>query len=126
MGEGGGWWRFALNLLEVRLRGFGRAEDEVTLHLIELGVVWVSHPTALAAVDTGDGAHFYSAPIRDIGGGSHEGIAPPPRPLTLGGVSYSGVGVLAGGRRIGRGGFVPLVVRVRLEPLPLLCGGGGA
>ena len=70
------------NFSEVRLRSFSPAEDEVALDLIELGVVWVSHPNnpALAGVDTGDGAHLYPSPVRDVGGGCHEGITgfPPP------------------------------------------------
>ena len=73
----GGGRRLALaHLLEVRLRGFTRAEDEVELHLIQLGVVWVSLPKnpALADVDIGDGAHLYPAPVRDVGGGSHKGM----------------------------------------------------
>ena len=78
VGGGGGVLALA-HLLEVRLRSFGRAEDEVALHLIELGVVRVFHPNnpALAGVDTGDGAHLYPAPIWDVGGSPHKGGAPP-------------------------------------------------
>ena len=83
-GGGGGWWWASCPsaLLEVRLRGFRRAEDEVALHLIELWVVWVSHPNnpALAGVDTADGAHLYPDPVRDVGTGSHEGLGGPPPP----------------------------------------------
>ena len=38
-GVGGGGRLALAHLLEVRLGGFGRAEDEVALHLIEHGVV---------------------------------------------------------------------------------------
>ena len=138
-GGGGGSGGLALaHLLEVRLRGFSRAEDEVVFHLIELGVVWVSYPNnpALAGVDTGDGAHLYPAPVWDVGGGPHEGIvaSPPfppssPPPLLFrggdglclwGGAFFFWGGVLAGGGRRGRGGVFGL------EPLPLLPGGGFA
>ena len=76
MGGVGGGRLARAHLLEVRLRGFGRAEDGVAHHLIELGVVWVSHPNkpALAGVDTCDGAHLYPAPVWDVGGDSQEGI----------------------------------------------------
>ena len=69
-----------MHLLEVRLRGLIDAEDAVALELIELGFVWVSQPNnpALAGVDTSEGAHLYLAPIRDVGGGSHEGMGGPP------------------------------------------------
>ena len=62
------------------MRGFSRAEDEVALHLMELGVVWVSHPnnSALAGMDTADGADLYPAPVWDVRRAFHEGIAPPP------------------------------------------------
>ena len=65
------------------LRTFWRCASAASavpkMRWVELGVVSVSHPNnpALAGVDTGDGAHLYPAPVRDVGGGSHEGIAPP-------------------------------------------------
>ena len=71
------------HLLEVRLRGFGRAGDEVELRLIELGVVRVCHlkNPALAGVDAHDGAYLYAAPAWDVGGGAHEGMIAPPPPF---------------------------------------------
>ena len=158
-GVGGGGLALA-HISEVRLLGYGRAEDEVALSIIELGVVRVCHPNnpALAGVATGDGALLYPAPVWDMRGGPHEGIvAPPPPPppspppasfpppfsflsplFSFGAgtayvfwgwlFSFFMGGVVAGGGRRGvRGVFVfGLVVRVRLEPVPLLPGGGFA
>ena len=78
-GIGGGCLALA-HLLKVRLRGFGRAEDEVAFHLIDLGAVPVSRPNkpAPGPVDTGDGAPLYPDPVLDKGGCSQEGSAPPP------------------------------------------------
>ena len=80
-GVGGGGLAF-LHFLEVRLRGFGRAEHEVALHLIKHGVVWVSHPnnSALAGVDAGDGAHFTSPLHGTWVGVPTRGSLPPPPP----------------------------------------------
>ena len=67
----------------------GGAEEEVSLHFVERGVVRVLHRnnTALLMVDTGDGAHLHPARVWDVGAGPNDGIAgtrgvspPPPTP----------------------------------------------
>ena len=113
-------------LLRVRGRGLRLCEEEASRHLIELGVVRVSHPNnpALAGVGTGDGAHLYPGGVGDVDGGPNEWIVgtsvllliPPPfaspspfsSPLGLG----AGVALVFGGRGglffFLRGGRAPL------------------
>ena len=60
----------------MRVGFLGGAEEEVLLHFVECGVVWVLHPndTALPMVDTGEGAHLHPARVRDVGAGPSDGI----------------------------------------------------
>ena len=73
---GGGLVVAFVHPLEVRLHGISRGEEEVALHLIELGVVGVLHPhnPADSSMGNGDGAHLYSTQVGDVGGGPDERI----------------------------------------------------